>query len=721
MKAAEPAALKELAAAFDVLTRFHDVTGKQRAASPASLVAVLRELGAELDTADVDAAGASDALRAREASRWRRVVEPVIVAWAGRPGALRLRVPSRASDRVADVEVTSEDGTWSVGVTVRLDAAATVGGALADGETFVEKTIEAAGQLAEPWPIGYHRLTVRLSGTETTATVLSAPAACAPYPGRAWGAFLPAYAVRRDGDRGVGDLGGLRELLGWIERSGGGVFATLPLFAAFNGPAGPFEASPYSPVSTLFWNELYADIEAAPEFALSREARDVAGSDGFRAQAEELRAAELIDYRAAMTLARRVLEPMARAASADPNRRAWLERAAAARPELDAYARFRAMVERTGASWRTWPAVQRDGTLDDADIEPEAALYHRYVQALLDDQLAAIPRDPAAGRGLLLDIPVGVHPDGFDVWRDREAFALGASTGAPPDSLFSGGQDWGTPPPHREHARRSGYLSLRERLRRTMQHAAVVRIDHVMGLHRLYWVPHGMPATEGVYVRYPADELYAVLAIESGATGAAVVGEDLGTVPSEVRATMGERGVLRTYVLQLELWPGKDPPLPEPPARSLAALNTHDLPTFAAYVEGLDVGDRLRLGLIDRDRAAEVAAHRARLLRELEASLRGHGLLSPGSGSEATPALLRASLAFLAESDANIALINLEDLTGERLPQNRPGTGQEEPNWRRRTSVTIDALMASPYIADVLADIDARRRARVPSPTGSPR
>ena len=718
MTAGSTAALEELAATFDVQTRFHDVRGRERVASPASLIAVLRELGAELDASDD--ADAVDALRAREASRWRRMVEPVIVAWTGRPGALHLRVPAGASDGVADIDVTSEDGAWSVGGTARLDAAATVGGARADGGAFVEKAIALAGPLAEPWPIGYHRLTVRLSGIETTATVLSAPAACVPYPVRAWGAFLPAYAVRRDGDRGVGDVGGLRELLGWIERSGGGVFATLPLFASFNGPTGPFEPSPYSPVSTLFWNELYADIEAAPEFALSREARGVVGSSGFQTRADELRAAELIDHRAAMALARSALEPMARTASADPERRAWLERAAAARPELDAYARFRAMVERTGASWRTWPATQRDGALPDVDVEADAVLYHRYVQALMDDQLAAIPRDPGAGQGLLLDIPVGVHPDGFDVWRDREAFALGASTGAPPDSMFSGGQDWGTPPPHREHARQTGYRSLRERLRRTMQHAAVVRIDHVMGLHRLYWVPHGMPATEGVYVRYPADELYAVLAIESHATGAAVVGEDLGTVPSEVRATMGERGVLRTYVLQLELWPEKDPPLPEPPARSVAALNTHDLPTFAAYVEGLDVGDRLRLGLIDRDRAAAVAAQRARLLRALEESLRAHDLLAPGS-SEATPTLLRAALAFLAESDADITLINLEDLCGERLPQNRPGTGQEEPNWRRRTSVAIDAFMASPYVAQILADVDARRRARVASPSGSAR
>jgi 4-alpha-glucanotransferase len=710
--------LERLAEAFDVQARYHDVEGRVRVASPEALTAVLRELGAEL----ADGADPSGALRARLAARWRTAIEPVVVARNGRLEALRVRVATGADRDAASAEIASEDGTWSAAGALALDDAPTVAGSTVDGETFVEKTVPLTGPLAGPWPIGYHRLTLRVAGIRHEATVLSAPAMCVPYPARAWGTFLPVYAIREDDDdRGVGDLRSLRRLLDWTGGLGGGVVATLPLYAAFIGPAGPFDPSPYAPVSTLFWNELYADVASAPEFAMSREARDVAASDGFETEASALREAELIDHRSAMSLVRRLLEPMARTAAADPVRRAWLERAAEARPELDAYARFRAEVERSATSWRAWPAARRDGELRAADTDQEAFGYHRYVQALMDDQLGAMPRDPAAGRGLLLDIPVGVHPDGFDVWADREAFALGASIGAPPDSIFGGGQDWGTPPPHREHARRSGYRSLRARLRRTMDHAAVVRIDHVMGFHRLYWVPNGMPATDGVYVRYPAEELYAVLAIESHATGAAVVGEDLGTVGRDVRETMRDRGVLRTYVLELELWPARKPALPEPQAASLAALNTHDLPTFAGYVDGSDVRDRLRLGLLDASGAGQAVARRAELLRALEHALRERGLLEATCGpdgrdrdtdadGEGEGALLEGALAFLAASDARLALVNLEDLWGERRPQNRPGTGREEPNWRRRAQPSFGAFSVSADVLRILAEVDALRR-----------
>jgi 4-alpha-glucanotransferase len=305
---------------------------------------------------------------------------------------------------------------------------------------------------------------------------------------------------------------------------------------------------------------------------------------------------------------------------------------------------------------------------------------------------------------------VGVHPDGYDAWHDRSAFVPGASVGAPPDTFFPNGQDWGTPPPNRDHARRSGYAALRARLRASMGLATAVRIDHVMGLHRLYWVPRGFPATEGVYVTCPADEHYAVLAIESRATGAAVVGEDLGTVPAEVRRAMRRHGLLRTHVVELELAARKDPAAPDPPADSVVTLNTHDLPTFAGFLRGTDLEDLARLGLIDRDVAGRMEAGRTEDVAALLRLLAARGQVRPGGDPDAV-ALARATLGLLGGSRAALVIANLEDLWGELARQNLPGTGPEEPNWRRRAARSFEAFAADPTVVGALEDVDGHRRA----------
>jgi 4-alpha-glucanotransferase len=308
-----------------------------------------------------------------------------------------------------------------------------------------------------------------------------------------------------------------------------------------------------------------------------------------------------------------------------------------------------------------------------------------------------------------MDLPVGVHPYGYDVWNDRSAFVPAASVGAPPDTFFRRGQDWGTPPPNRDHARTTGYAALRARLGASMALAAAVRIDHVMGLHRLYWVPRGFPATDGVYVTYPAEELYAVLAIESRATGAAVIGEDLGTVPGEVRRAMRRHGLLRTHVVELELAAERDPPLPHPTAHSVVTLNTHDLPTFAGYVRGSDIEDLGRLGVVDRDVAELMKLERAAALAEL-ARLLADGGLVPADGHPDAVELARATLAFLGSSRAALVIANLEDLWGELARQNLPGTGPEEPNWRRRAARSFEAFAGDPAVVGALEELDQRRR-----------
>jgi 4-alpha-glucanotransferase len=282
-----------------------------------------------------------------------------------------------------------------------------------------------------------------------------------------------------------------------------------------------------------------------------------------------------------------------------------------------------------------------------------------------------------------------VHASSFDTWRERGSFALGASGGAPPDLFFSDGQDWGFPPLHPEGIRNDRHRYPIACLRRIADRAGSIRIDHVMGLHRLYWVPHGFPAGEGAYVTYPTDELYAILCLEAHRHGTMVAGEDLGTVPEAVREMMTRRGIRRSYVVQFSLKADADEPVEPPPPASLASANTHDMPPFAAYW-----------------RDAEPALRRA-----VTGYLAERGRLAAAESPDATAVLL-ALLADVAASDAETLLVTLEDLWGETEPQNVPGTsGPDAENWRRRARHGLEELLSRAELVDALRRIDTIRSA----------
>jgi 4-alpha-glucanotransferase len=618
-------ALEALAAAEGVLRSYTDTTGRRRRASPASLAAALHALGHDVDECG---RGASEALRAREAARAGRPAEPVAVAWGRGRARIALRVRGRAAWTLA-----LEDGGELAGH--------------ADGDVL---------QLPQ-LPYGRHRLGLEADGRTHEVTVLQAPRRAHAGTPRSWGMFVPLYAL--PGPFGPGDLTRWRLLAEWTAGLGGELLGSTPLHAAFLDE--PFEPSPYLPVSRLHWNELYADPAAAPEWESSAHARELAAAvprpDG-----------RLIDYRAAAAAKRPVLEALL--ADLGGARRDAFERHMRDHPDLAAYAAFRARCERERAGWRDW----RD---PDAPGNEAAARYHAYAQWLCEEQLARVGE---GGAGPYLDMPVGVHPGGYDTWRFRDLFVDDVSIGAPPDDFFAGGQSWGLAPLHPGRLREQGHAYPMACIRTLCRHAAAARIDHVMGLHRLFWVPDGMPATEGVYVRYPFEELYAVLCIESQRGRARLVGEDMGTVPGAVRRTMAAHGLLRTYAVQAEA--GADGgAFDHVPSAAMVGMNTHDMPTFAAFW--------------DEDPRREALA--AALAR------RGHEV---GDG----PAALDACLLELARSDAEAVLVNLEDMWWEREPQNMPGTGAEQPNWRRLARHGVDALDEVPGLARRLRRVaDARR------------
>ncbi|HWO40542.1 MAG TPA: 4-alpha-glucanotransferase, partial [Candidatus Eisenbacteria bacterium] len=540
--------LHTLARLYRVQTTYVDAAGKLRESSPEGIVCVLRALGAPLASfADV-----GEALRLRRRELWQRGMDAVLLAWDGRLPPVRLRTAAGLGDRDVAYEVILENGT-------RLT------GRCADAGVEAEKEIDGCRYVArrlvvpETFPLGYHRLFLQTGKRGFEAYLFSSPRRAYGEPGsRTWGVFSPVYALSSEKSWGAGDFSDLQTLSRWVDEQGGDVVATLPLLAGFLDE--PFNPSPYAPVSRLFWNELYLDVLRIPEFERCPVARAVARSAAFRAEVELERASSLIDYRRVMRLKRMVLEELARCFFKDPTeRREQFDGYLQSHPRLEDYAAFRAKTERERAPWFFWPEAARNGRLAGADYDEAAKRYHLYVQWQADQQMSAFRRGSGdSGSALYLDFPLGVNRDGYDVWRERSVFALQASGGAPPDLFFTKGQNWGFPPLQPEALRRQGYRYYIESLRHHLRYSGMLRIDHVIGLHRLYWVPDGCDPADGVFVRYPAEEFYAVLNLESHRHQARIVGENLGTVPAYVNAALAEHNIHGMYVGQFEIAPDEE-------------------------------------------------------------------------------------------------------------------------------------------------------------------
>jgi len=324
--------------------------------------------------------------------------------------------------------------------------------------------------------------------------------------------------------------------------------------------------------------------------------------------------------------------------------------------------------------------------------------YHVFAQWLMDRQLARL----SAAVDLYLDLPIGAHRYGYDAWREQAGFVDGVSVGAPPDALFTGGQDWGLPPLHPDKARTGGHRYFRACVAAHARHAALLRVDHVMGLHRLYWVPEGASATEGTYVAQPADELYAVLCLESVRGQCAVVGEDLGTVPDQVRPAMTSRGLHRLFVAEFALPSAEGETMPAAPPDAVASLDTHDTPTLAGWWVGAEIDDRVELGLLSEAQAVE-EWERRRIQRRALA-----GWLRP-PGDDLLGGVMAGLTEQLAAGPAALVMVTVEDLWLETRPQNVPGTGHERPNWRRRCNRRLDELEADRRAVDLLRRVSLLR------------
>jgi 4-alpha-glucanotransferase len=699
MSKTERLLLRRLARLYRIQPTYYDGLGRFCSASPEAILEALRALGAPIRGID----GTADALRYGRQARWRRGVEPVLVAWNGGPPCFRVRLPADLAEELPRYWLTFEEGGVSRGDGKWLGEKPLV--REIEGSCFVSRSLSLPDKL----PPGYHHLHLQIGGVSLESFVLSAPSQAYASPTgseKRIGLFTPIYALRSTRNWGAGDLTDFEMLVESARLSGIEVVGTLPLLPLFLDK--PFDPSPYSAVSRRFWNEFFVDVARVSELDRCAAAKKLLNSADFQTDLDRLRASNLIDYRRAMALKRDVLELLARSLRSENSERLEQLRAfVKSRPMVEDYAAFRAKTEAEGRPWLSWSGKSRDGTLVSNEYSQAAKHYHIYVQWLADQQMNALDRQTETrGVSLYLDFPLGVNRDGYDVWRDRTVFALDASGGAPPDGFFSKGQNWGFPPLHPEGLRQRGYRYLAESLRHHMRHADVLRIDHVMGLHRLFWIPSGMDSQHGLYVHYPADELYAVANLESHRHKVQIVGENLGTVPDYINQAMKRRNFSGMYVGQFGVSSDPQHAISALSPNAIVSLNTHDTATFAGFWSGWDIEERVRLGLLTEAQRCSEAQYRESQRVALTEYLRSRRLLSE-SGDPA--AILKAWLCALAAEPGALLLVTLADLWLEIEPQNVPGTWQERPNWRRKLRHPCEEIFHLGGVQEILQAIKAAR------------
>jgi (1->4)-alpha-D-glucan 1-alpha-D-glucosylmutase len=549
--------------------------------------------------------------------------------------------------------------------------------------------------------------------------------------GRLWGLTVQLYGVRSQRNWGIGDFTDLTALLAFTAAAGGDSVGVNPLHALF--PDNPAHISPYSPSHRGFLNVLYIDVEAVPEFTACTAARHRFARVDFQQGLQVLRDTAHVDYpgvaHAKFTILRELFAYFRATGGARQDAfSAW--RAAQGHP-LENHARFEALQAHFRAQdaaiwgWPAWPEAYRDPAAPAvaafAAAHEASVTWYAWLQWLADTQLAAAAaraRELGMAVGIYRDLAVGANPGGSEVWSSQAVFARGAHAGAPPDEINLMGQDWGLPPfvPHRLRA--VNYAPFIDILRANMRHAGALRIDHVMGLMRLFWVPADMPASEGAYVHYPFEDMLGLVALESQRSECLVIGEDLGTVPDGFRARLAAAGVLSYHPLIFERYADGNFRLPaETAPQALVAVSTHDLPTLRGFWRGEDIVERTRLMLFPNDVLrqrimTERSWDRGRLLwaLEREALLPPDTSKDPAAMPDLSMATVTAVHAYLARTPAALMVIQPEDFLDVLEQPNLPGTLEDQhPNWQRKLPLSVEDWAGNARIADLL---DAVRRER---------
>ena len=707
-------ALGELADRFGISTQFYDWKGRHTQVGEQTVIAILAEFGVDASTPERARAAAQ---RVRD-DHWRRIVQPCVVLRAGQEGRVDVHVPAGAPVRL---RIVGEDGNdhlpWQVD---NWNPDRPI-----DGRMIGEATFGIPGNL----PLGYHELIVTIGthdadgsaadgGIHTTATstiIVTPNRVGLPRrmgASRVWGYAAQLYSVRSHHSWGLGDLTDLADLCTWSASQGAGYLLTNPLHAA--EVTGRMEPSPYLPSSRLFVNPIYIRPELIAEYH-DLDQYDASLIESLRTTTLDDDPQALLDRDRTWQAKSQALELIHRVDMSASRRMAFTAFRVARGRRLEDFATWCLLSELHGSDWHDWPAELHDphGAAV-ARVRREHADridFHMWLQWIADQQLSTAQSsgtDAGMPVGLICDLAVGVNGSGADAWMLNGLFAREMNVGAPPDPFNQAGQDWGQPPMRPDVLEQMAYAPLREMVSNALRHAGGVRIDHIMGLFRLWWVPKGLGPRHGAYVRYNHEAMVGVVALEAYRAGALVIGEDLGTVEPWVRDHLASRGILGTSIMWFETGPDGRPRQPQQwREHAMSSVTSHDLPPMSSYLRGDHVELRDRLGLLTES----VDEERENARREREtwlASLRQQGVLEADEDDPEQVTLAMHTL--LTRTPSKVINATLTDAVGDPRTQNLPGTEDEYPNWR----VPLSGPDGEPvYLEDLYSSDRVARMAKV--------
>lgn len=707
-------ALGELADRFGISTQFYDWKGRHTQVGEQTVIAILAEFGVDASTPERARAAAQ---RVRD-DHWRRIVQPCVVLRAGQEGRVDVHVPAGAP---VSLRIVGEDGNdhlpWQVD---NWNPDRPI-----DGRMIGEATFGIPGNL----PLGYHELIVTIGthdvdGSEAdggihataTSTIIVTPNRVGlprrMGASRVWGYAAQLYSVRSHHSWGLGDLTDLADLCTWSASQGAGYLLTNPLHAA--EVAGRMEPSPYLPSSRLFVNPIYIRPELIAEYH-DLDQYDASLIESLRTTTLDDDPQALLDRDRTWQAKSQALELIHRVDMSASRRMAFTAFRVARGRRLEDFATWCLLSELHGSDWHDWPAELHDphGAAV-ARVRREHADridFHMWLQWIADQQLSTAQSsgtDAGMPVGLICDLAVGVNGSGADAWMLNGLFAREMNVGAPPDPFNQAGQDWGQPPMRPDVLEQMAYAPLREMVSNALRHAGGVRIDHIMGLFRLWWVPKGLGPRHGAYVRYNHEAMVGVVALEAYRAGALVIGEDLGTVEPWVRDHLASRGILGTSIMWFETGPDGRPRQPQQwREHAMSSVTSHDLPPTSSYLRGDHVELRDRLGLLTES----VDEERENARREREtwlASLRQQGVLEADEDDPEQVTLAMHTL--LTRTPSKVINATLTDAVGDPRTQNLPGTEDEYPNWR----VPLSGQDGEPvYLEDLYSSDRVARMAKV--------
>lgn len=707
-------ALGELVDRFGISTQFYDWKGRHTQVGEQTVIAILAEFGVDASTPERARAVAQ---RVRD-DHWRRIVQPCVVLRAGQEGRVDVHVPAGAP---VSLRIVGEDGNdhlpWQVD---NWNPDRPI-----DGRMIGEATFGIPGNL----PLGYHELIVTIGthdadgsaadggihATATSTIIVTPNRVGLPRrmgASRVWGYAAQLYSVRSHHSWGLGDLTDLADLCTWSASQGAGYLLTNPLHAA--EVAGRMEPSPYLPSSRLFVNPIYIRPELIAEYH-DLDQYDASLIESLRTTTLDDDPQALLDRDRTWQAKSQALELIHRVDMSASRRMAFTAFRVARGRRLEDFATWCLLSELHGSDWHDWPAELHDphGAAV-ARVRREHADridFHMWLQWIADQQLSTAQSsgtDAGMPVGLICDLAVGVNGSGADAWMLNGLFAREMNVGAPPDPFNQAGQDWGQPPMRPDVLEQMAYAPLREMVSSALRHAGGVRIDHIMGLFRLWWVPRGLGPRHGAYVRYNHEAMVGVVALEAYRAGALVIGEDLGTVEPWVRDHLASRGILGTSIMWFETGPDGRPKQPQQwREHAMSSVTSHDLPPTSSYLRGDHVELRDRLGLLTES----VDEERENARREREtwlASLRQQGVLEADEDDPEQVTLAMHTL--LTRTPSKVINATLTDAVGDPRTQNLPGTEDEYPNWR----VPLSGPDGEPvYLEDLYSSDRAARMAKV--------